>query len=78
MATNDSLQGNSDQTLLILGLASFILWPFTAVPGVLIGRRQRPVSQRGKFGYALCWICLVLFCLHLVLLGALILAGRLA
>ena len=66
----------TDTTLLILGLCSFLLWPFTAVPGILMGQRQAALSPRGRLGYRLCWICLVLFCLHLLFLGGLLLVGR--
>ena len=65
----------TDNNLLMLGIASFFLFPFTAIPGILIGRRQTSMSPRGRVGYRLCWICLSLFCIQLVLVGILILAG---
>jgi hypothetical protein len=64
-----------DNGLLILGILSFVFYPLTAVPGIIIGRR-RALSSRGRLGFALCLICLGLFCIHLLLLGALILQGR--
>lgn len=65
----------TDNNLLILGIASFFLYPFTAIPGIVIGRRQTSMSPRGRVGYRLCWICLVLFGLHLLALAALLLQG---
>jgi hypothetical protein len=64
-----------DTKLLILGLLSFAFGPFTAVPGIIIGRRQPAMSSRGRLGYSLCWIFLVIFSIHLVLIGSMILAG---
>jgi len=65
----------TDTKLLILGVLSFLFYPFTAVPGIVIGGRQPSLSSRGKLGYSLCWICLILFCIHLVLVTIMILAG---
>jgi hypothetical protein len=64
-----------DNGLLLLGILSFLFYPFTAVPGIILARR-RALSSRGQLGYALCLICLGLFCIHLLLLGTLILQGR--
>ncbi len=64
-----------DNRLLMLGILSIFLYPLTAVPGIILGK-GRTLSSRGRLGYALCLICLGLFCLHLLLLGALILQGR--
>jgi hypothetical protein len=64
-----------DNGLLVLGILSFLFYPLTAVPGIMIGRR-RVLSSRGKLGFALCVICMGLFCIHLLLLSALILQGR--
>jgi len=64
-----------DTKLLILGLLSFPLGPLTAVPGIIIARRQATRSSRGELGYALCKIFLVLFCIHLVIIGGILLAG---
>jgi hypothetical protein len=72
---NDTRTTPLDTKLLILGLLSLPLGPFTAVPGILIGRRQATLSPRGELGYSLCWIFLVVFCIHLVLIGSMILAG---
>jgi hypothetical protein len=58
----------TDNNLLILGIASFFLYPFTAIPGILIGRRQVSMSSRGRVGYRLCWVCMGLFCLHILAL----------
>jgi hypothetical protein len=64
-----------DNTLLVLGILSFLFFPFTAVPGIILAKRQ-VLSSRGQVGYALCLICMGLFCIHLLLVGALILQGR--
>ena len=64
-----------DTKLLILGWLSFPLGPLTAVPGIIIARRQATLSSRGQLGYSLCWIFLALFCVHLVLIGSMIFAG---
>ena len=64
-----------DNALLVLGILSIFLYPLTAVPGLIMGRR-RTLSSRGKFGYGLCLICLGLFCIHLLIFGTLILQGR--
>ena len=71
---NDKQPSPIDNKLLMLGVLSFFLGPFTAVPGIVIGR-QSSLSSRGRLGYSLCWIGLVLFCIHLVLIATLILAG---
>lgn len=62
----------TDNKLLLLGILSFLLFPFTALPGIVIGRRQQALSARGRVGYILCWVCLVIFSIHLLLLGVLI------
>jgi hypothetical protein len=62
----------TDNNLLILGIASFLLYPFTAIPGIVIGHRQASMSPRGRVGYRLCWVCMVLFALHLMVVGALL------
>jgi hypothetical protein len=72
---NDTRTISLDTKLLILGLLSFPLGPFTAVPGIIIGRRQPALSPRGRLGYSLCWMFLVVFSIHLVLIGSLLLAG---
>ncbi len=65
----------TDNKLLILGIASFLLYPFTAIPGIVIGRRQTSMSPRGRVGYRLCWVCMALFGLHLLAVGALVAQG---
>lgn len=72
---NDTRMIPLDTKLLILGLLSFPLGPFTAVPGIIIGRRQPTLSPRGRLGYSLCWMFLVVFFIHLVLIGSMIIAG---
>lgn len=62
----------TENKLLLLGILSLLFFPFTALPGIVIGRRQQSLSTRGKVGYVLCWICLVIFLIHLILLGILI------
>jgi len=57
---------DTNRTLLILGILSLALWPFTAVPGILIGRRHTAWSSTGRFGYVMCWLCLGLFCLQML------------
>jgi hypothetical protein len=69
---NDAQTSQADTTLLILGIASFLLYPFTAIPGIVIGKRQASLSSRGRVGYVLCWICMGLFCVHLIILGLLL------
>lgn len=64
-----------DNKLLLLGILSFLFFPFTALPGIYIGRRQQLLSKRGRVGYILCWVCLAIFSIHLVLLGILIKQG---
>ena len=67
---NEHKQARSvDKVLLLLGVASFVLYPLTAVPGVIIGlRRKAELSKLGRIGYALCWICGILFAIHLLVL----------
>lgn len=61
-----------DKLLLLLGLASLIFYPITAVPGVIIGiRRKAELSKLGRIGYALCWICGLVFAIHLLVFTAL-------
>ena len=72
---NDTRTTSLDTKLLILGLLSFPFGPFTAVPGIIIGSRQPALSSRGRLGYSLCWMFLVVFCIHLVLIGSKIIAG---
>lgn len=45
----------SATTLLVLGLASFPLGPFAAVPGIIIGRKMTERGALGDLGYFLCW-----------------------
>lgn len=67
-----------DKTVLLLGVASFILYPFTAVPGIIIGsRRKAELSKLGRIGYALCWICGLVFAIHFLVLTALWCQGAL-
>lgn len=55
----------SNMLLLILGVASLFLYPFTAIPGIIIGRRQQPLTSYAKVGYVLCWFAMIVFCIHL-------------
>lgn len=73
--SNDTQTNQADTTLLILGIASFFLYPFTAIRGIVIGRRQTGLSSRGRTGYVLCWICMGLFCVHLVIVGLMLAQG---
>jgi hypothetical protein len=65
----------TDNNLLILDIASFFLYPFTAIPGIVIGRRQGSMSPRGRVSYRLCWVCMGLFVLHLLAVGVLLSYG---
>jgi hypothetical protein len=65
----------TDNNLLILGIASFVLYPFTAIPGIVIGRRQQSLSSRGRVGHKLCWACMILFGIHLLAVAGLVLQG---
>jgi hypothetical protein len=67
---------STDNKLLTLGILSFLLYPFTAIPGIVIGKRQATMSLRGRVGYVLSWICMVLFCIHLVLVATLLLQAH--
>jgi hypothetical protein len=60
----------TDNRLLVLGLLSLLLLPLTAVPGILIGRRQAKLSARGRFGYILCWVCMAIFLIGAIILGS--------
>ncbi len=61
--------------LLLLGVLSLFFLPFTAIPGIVIGRRQKEKSTRGKVGYILCWSCMVVFSIHLMIVGTMIIYG---
>jgi hypothetical protein len=74
MNTNPT-SNDTDNKLLTLGIASFFLYPFTAIPGILIGRRQASMSSRGRVGYRLCWVCMGLFCLHILVVLSLLKQG---
>jgi len=53
--------------LLVLGLLSLFLGPFTAIPGLLLSKRFRPFTATASVGYFLCWLFLVLSVLSVVL-----------
>lgn len=42
---NNTQTTATDTKLLILGVLSFLFWPFTAVPEIVIGRQQPPLSS---------------------------------
>jgi hypothetical protein len=73
--TQSSSATRIDTTLLVLGLASFVLYPFTAIPGIVIAKRHGNLSLQGRAGYILCWVAMGLFCVHLSLVGAMIYHG---
>ena len=52
--SKDTQPTQADTTLLILGLASFLLYPLTAIPGIVLCRRQPNLSSRGRVGYVFC------------------------
>lgn len=47
--------------LFALGILSFLLGPFTAVPGLILSKRFRPFTPTASVGYFLCWLFLVLY-----------------
>lgn len=53
--------------LLALGLLSFLLGPFTAVPGLVFSKQFRPFTPTAAVGYFLCWLFLVCYVLVFLL-----------
>jgi cellulose synthase/poly-beta-1,6-N-acetylglucosamine synthase-like glycosyltransferase len=71
--SNHASEGDN-LTILILGIASFFLFPITAIPGIMIGRKKTNFSAAGRTGYAFCWICLALFIIQVIVVTLIFLA----
>ena len=68
-----------ENLLLTLGVLSVVLFPFTALPGIVIARKYKgALSTRGKVGCVLCWACMVVFLVHLLLVAVLVVMGYFA
>ena len=52
--------------LLVLGVLSLLLGPFTAVPGLILSKRFRPFTPSAAVGYFLCWLMVGVTCLVLL------------
>lgn len=48
---NNHNKRKTEDLLLTLGILSFVLYPITAIPGIIIGRKQFDRSLKGKIGY---------------------------
>ena len=73
--SNDTQTNQADTTLLILGIASFFLYPSPPFRASSLADVRLASRRVDGTGYVLCWICMGLFCLHLVIVGLMLAQG---